>query len=429
MKHTPLFTMLVGAALAFTAVATPVHADDASKKGKQTSEYPNATRAEPKLDLKSEKDQKALQQGQEAFAAGDNAKAAQILQPVIDKSDSKYAQALALYLMANITYKNGDVKGAIEQSKRSLDIGVLPNDNYFQEMLALSQLYYADQQYQASLDTIAKWRAEGKRETAESYGLEGIDDYNLQKYPEAIAAIQKAKTLTDKPQDSWNQVLMASYAESGQGADAAKMAEAEYEKNPTDSGTLHNASAILLQQQDYADAIKVLEQGRANGALKDEADWILLVKAYLLQAQNGGDGKSGGAKALAAFDDGVAKGAIKPSAANYKLAGDAAVIGEDDTKAIGYYQKGAAVATDGELDVALGSVYFQDQNFSDARKYLTQGIGKGVQHKGRAYMMLAESDRQLKDKAGAIAAMKQAAQDPETASKAQEWLSKTPGGK
>ena len=322
MKHTPLFTMLAGAALAFTFAAAPVHADKASKD-KPAVQYPNTARVAPKLDLTSEKEQKALNEGLDAVNAGDKAKAEQILQPIVDGSKSKYAQAIALQGLANVTYNAGDVKAAIPLLKRSIDNGVMPNDTYFQLMYELAQLYAADQQYQASLDTVAKWRADGKKETADSYGLEGMDYYRLEKYPEAIAAIQKAKTLTDKPQDSWNQILMASYAESGKGGDAAKMAVDEYQKNPTDSGMLHNASAILLQQQDYAGAIKVLEQGRANGALKDEGDWINLVKAYLLQAQNGGDPKSGSAKALAAFDDGVAKGAIKPSAANYKLAGDA----------------------------------------------------------------------------------------------------------
>lgn len=428
MKHTPLFTMLAGAALAFTIAAAPVRAADASKD-KPVVLYPNATRVAPKLDLTSEKEQKALNEGLDAVNSGDKAKAEQILQPIVDSSKSKYAQAIALQGLANVTYNTGDVKGAIPLLKRAIDNGVMPNDTYFQLMFELAQLYAADQQYQVSLDTLAKWRAEGKKETADSYGLEGMDDYRLEKYPEAIAAIQKAKTLTDKPQDSWNQILMASYAESGHGADAEKMATDEYEKNPTDSGLLHNASAILLQQQDYAGAIKVLEQGRANGALKAEGDWVNLVKSYLLQAQNGGDAKTGSAKALEAFDDGVAKGAIKPSAANYKLAGDAAVIGENDAKAIGYYQKGAALASDGELDVALGRVYFQDQKFSQARKYLTQGINKGVQHKGQAYMVLAETDRELKDKPAAITAMMEAAKDPDTAAKANDWLRKAGVGK
>lgn len=431
MKHTPLFTMLAGAALAFTFAAAPVHAGGASKDKdtKQATQYPNTARVAPKLDLTSEKEQKALNEGLDAVNSGDKAKAEQILQPIIDSSKSKYAQAIALQGLANVTYNAGDAKAAIPLLKRSIDNGVMPNDTYFQLMYELAQIYAADQQYQASLDTVAKWRAEGKRETADSYGLEGMDYYRLEKYPEAIAAIQKAKSLTDKPQDSWNQILMASYAESGKGGDAAKMASDEYEKNPTDTSMLHNASAILLQQQDYAGAIKLLEQGRANGALKDEGDWINLVKAYLLQAQNGGDAKSGSVKALQAFDDGVAKGAIKPTAENYRLAGDASVIGENDAKAIGYYQKGAAVASDGELDVALGRVYFQDQKFAEARKYITQGLSKGVKHKGQAYMVLAESNRQLKDKPGAITAMMEAAKDPETAAKAKDWLQKSHIGK
>jgi Flp pilus assembly protein TadD len=303
---------------------------------------------------------------------------------------------------------------------------VLPNDTYFALEYELAQFQLGDQQYQATLGTIAKWRAEGKKETAESYALEGNADYRLEKYPEAIAAIKKAQSMTDKPEASWNQILMASYAESGQGDQAAKLASDELAKNPGDTGALHNASAILLQQQKYPEAIKLMEQARSSGALKEESDWINLVKAYLLVAQEGTDPQGNGAKALQVFDDGMAKGAIKPTAENYKLAGDAAVIGENDTSAISYYQKGAPLAKDGEIDLALGREQLQKQKYSEAKKSLQSGIDKGVKQKGNAYMLLAESERGLKNKPAAIAAMKLAAQQPETAAKAKAWL-KTAG--
>jgi hypothetical protein len=44
-------------------------------------------------------------------------------------------------------------------------------------------------------------------------------------------------------------------------------------------------------------------------------------------------------------------------------------------------------------------------------------------------MLLAETQRGLKNKAGAIEAMKKAAQDPETAAKAKDWLRKAGAGK
>jgi tetratricopeptide (TPR) repeat protein len=418
--------MLASAALLLSVVTGQAVAKG---KDKPASQYPNTTRAEPKLDLTSEKDQKALNEGLDAVNAGDGAKAQQILQPIVDSSKSKYAQALALQGLANLKYKDNDVKGAIALLQRSLDNGVLPNDTYFPLRYEMAQFQLADQQYQAALDTIAKWRAEGKKETAESYALEGNADYRLQKYPEAIAAIKKAQSLTDKPEANWNQILMASYSESGQGDEAAKLASDELAKNPSDTGALHNASAVLLQQQKYPEAIKLMEQGRASGALKDENDWINLVKAYLLVAQQGTDPQSNGAKALQVFDDGMAKGAIKPTADNYKLAGDASVIGEDDTRAISYYQKGAPLAQNGEIDLALGRVQLQKQKYSEAKRSLQSAINKGVKQKGNAYMLLAESERGLKNKPAAIAAMKLAAQQPDTAEKAKAWLKTAGAGK
>lgn len=428
MKHARGLSILASAALLLSFASSQAWAKD-KDKDKPPAQYPNTTRVEPKLDLTSEKDSKALNEGLDAANAGDSAKAEQILQPIVDSSKSKYAQALALQGLANIKYKDNDVKGGMVLLQRSLDNGVLPNDTYFSLMYELAQFQLADQQYQAVLTTIAKWRAEGKKETAESYALEGNADYRLEKYPEAIAAIKKAQSLTDKPQPSWNQILMASYAESGQGDQAAKLASDELAKNPGDEGAVHNASAVLLSQQKYPEAIKLLEQARSSGALKDEGDWINLVKAYLLVAQEGTDPQGNGAKALQVFDDGMAKGSIKPTAENYKLAGDAAVIGENDARAITYYEKGAPLAQDGEIDVALGREQLQKQKFSEAKKSIQAGIDKGVKKKGTAYMLLAEAERGLKNKPAAIAAMKLAAQQPETAEKAKAWLKTAGAGK
>jgi hypothetical protein len=58
-----------------------------------------------------------------------------------------------------------------------------------------------------------------------------------------------------------------------------------------------------------------------------------------------------------------------------------------------------------------------------------QSISKGVKQKGTAYMILAESELGAKNKPAAIAAMKMAAQQPETAEKANEWLKKNAAGK
>ena len=133
MKHAPLTTMLTGAALALALASAPAIARSHSEsKEKAASLYPNATRTAPKLDLTSEKESKALNEGLAAANSGDKAKATELLQPIIDKSKSQYAKALAMQGMASVAYNGGDVKGAINLLQQALADGVMPNDTYFQ---------------------------------------------------------------------------------------------------------------------------------------------------------------------------------------------------------------------------------------------------------------------------------------------------------
>ena len=422
MKRVALIKMLAGTALALAVVSSPVIASDSSSKDKKEVLYPNATRKEPKLDLTSEKDQKAINDGLDAVNAQDKEKAEQLLQPIADGSKSKYAQALALQGLANVHYQDGDVKGAIDLLKRALDNGVLPNDTYFQLEFMLAQFQLADEQYQASLDTIAKWRAEGRKETPESYALEGNAYYRLQKYPEAIAAIKKAQSMTDKPNDSWNQLLMACYSESGQSDQAAQMAQAQLAANPNDTTALNNAVAVLMQSQKYPEAIALMEKAQAAGAFKTEKDYVNLAKLYLITGQESDDPKGPATKAAATLTDGMNKGVVTPTYENYKLLADASYVSGDSSKAIAAYQKAIPLAKDGEASLRAGQLLLDQSKFSEAKGLIQQGIDKGVQHKGTAYMLLAEACRGLKDKPGTIAAMEKAAQDPETSAKAKAWL-------
>jgi tetratricopeptide (TPR) repeat protein len=431
MKHAQGFSALASAALMLMLASSPVLAKDSASKDKPEVQYPNATRVAPKLDLTSDKDQKNLNAGLDAVSAGDKAKALQYLQPIADGgSKSKYAQALALQGLATIKYNDNDAKGAIALLQQSLANGVMPNDTYFQLEYMLAQFQVADEEYQPALDTLTKWRAEGKKETANSYALEGNIDYRLGKFPEAIAAIKKAQSLTDKPDPAWNQILMASYSQSGQGDQAAQVAQQSLAANPNDPKALDNAVAVLMQSNKNDEAIQVMEKARASGNLKSEDNYVNLAKLYLIRAQsNNTDSKPDATKSAEVLQDGMSKNVVTPSADNFLLLGEADELSDNTSGAVDAYTKALPTAKDGEAAIRGGQILLSQQKYSAAKSMIQQGIDKGVKQKGAAYMLLAESDRGLKDKAGAVAAMKQAAQDPQTADKANAWLKKAGAGK
>lgn len=428
MKHARGLTILASAALLLAMASTSALARHEAK-AKPPALYPNATRAEPKLDLTSPRDSDKLNAGLAAINSGDSAKAEQLLQPIVDTSKSKYAQAVALQGLANVKYKNNDIKGAIALLQRSLAIGVIPNDTYFQLEYELAQFQVADQQYQAALGTLTKWRAEGKRETATSYALEGNVDYRLGKYPEAIAAIKKAQSLTDKPENSWNQILMASYSESGQDEKAAELAQQQVAANPDDPNAINNAAAVLMQAHKYPEAIQLLEKVHANGGFKSESNYVSLAKLYLISAQGSSKPTSDANKAEDLLNEGMSKGMVTASADNYMLLGQSAEIGNHIGKALDAYNKAAPLAKDGEPALHAGWLLLSESKYSKAKGLIQESLAKGVKHKGSAYMMLAECERGLKNKPAALAAMKLAAQQPETAAKAKAWLKKAGAGK
>ena len=229
--------------------------------------------------------------------------------------------------------------------------------------------------------------------------------------------------MTDKPRSNWAQVLAASYAETGQAGDAIVMARKSLEAKPDDAITRNNLISLLINAGKNDEAIKAMEKARAMGQLTSKANWINMAKLYLMQGQNSGkDPRPYADKALAVLKDGLAKGSLKPAYDVYKLQGNAAIIGGYDKQALAAFTKAAKLSKDGGADLMRARLLVQSSKYSAARSAARQALAKGTKHEGQAYMVIAEAERGLKHRSAAVAAMKKAAQDPETRAEAREWL-------
>jgi tetratricopeptide (TPR) repeat protein len=397
-------------------------------KKEDESRYPNASRTAPKSDLTSSSDQKALQAGLDALNAGEDTKALELLQKVLDTSKSKYARGIALEGIGNAKYNSQDYAGAIAAFKQLLELNSVPNDAYFDSMYYLAAAYAADGQYQAALDQLKTWREQGKRETADSYALEGNAYYQLHKYPEAIAAIKKAQSLSDHPKESWNSILMASYAETGQSAQAAGVIDEQLAKDPTNKQLIHNALVIYIQTDQVDKALALLERERKQGLIDSEGDYVSAAKFYANIAQSG-DKPDVAVKGAELLQEGIAKNIVKASADNYKLEGDLYLVAQEQDKALAAYNKAAPLASNGDIDYTRAQLLGAQQNWAEAKSVIQKAIARGVSHKGKAYLLLGKLDLALGDKAGAKTAFQQAEADAETRAEAAEQLQKLQAAK
>ncbi len=404
-----------------TAIAAP-----AAKK--EETKYPNATRSAPKSDLSTAADQKMLQEGLDELNSGDDDKATAQLQKVFDSSKSKYAKGVALLGLANLKFNANDYPGAIAYYKQMFELNSVSNDQYYDSMYNMAAAYVQSEQYQAALDEIKQWREQGKRETADSYALEGNIYYRLQKYPEAIAAIRKAQSLTTEPKDSWNSILMASLSESGQGGQATQILDEELKKDPKNKGVIHNALVVYVQNNQYDKALPLLESERKNGLLTDEKDYTETARFYANIAQ-GGDKPNVAVNGAELLQEGMTKNIVKPTLENYKLQGDLYMIAQQNDKALASYGKASPLATNGDIDYTRAQIIGAEQNWAEAKTVAEKAIQRGVTKKGKAYLLLGKLNVALKDTAAARTAFQQAQSDPDTNAEATDQLQRLSGAK
>lgn len=395
-----------------------------AKQIKSESKYPNATRKQPETTGVTAKEAKGLNEGLQAANSADSATALKDLQPIADGSDNPYAKAMAMLGLAQVKYRAGDTKGAIAMQKQAIDSNGLDNNSYFPGLVALAQMYIADEDYANALATLDVWTKQSGAQSADVYALQGNAYYRLQKYPEAVAAIEKAKAMTDKPQASWNQIEMASYFAMDKYDDAAKLAEAALAKDPNNSTLLQNVIAIYINSNQDKKALALLERAHANGQIKDTAGYLNMAKMYDNLAQASTDPKANAMKAVGVIKEGMDKGIVQPGYDTYKLLGDSYAVAQDYDNAAAAYAKASPDAKTGEVDFLRGQMLAQSgKHDKQAQAALKQALAKGgFKRVGAAWLILGNVELGLKDKAAAIAAYKHAEQDPETKSDARRML-------
>ncbi len=382
--------------------------------------YPNAKRNDPKTDMPGSLGTK-LNKAQEAASDGEADKAIGLIDEVLaDKKVTPYAKAFALYLRSNAKWEKEDGAGAIADLKESIALDALPNSNQFPAIYTLAQFQLQEEQYADAAKTVDQYIEVSGDKKAEALAVKGNALYRADKFQEAIDTMKQAIAASDKPQDSWNQILMASYFELNQYGEAAKLSESQLQKNPTDKKLIQQLASIYVNNDQSEKALQLLTDAKAKGLITTADDYKLLAQLYG-QAEKPADG-------AALLEEGFQKGVIQPSYEMYKLLGDSYALAENETKAIDAYGKASPLAKDGEADLLRGQLQVNNQQWAPAKESLTKAISRGVKRQGAAYVLLGNAENELGNKSAAIAAMEKAQGYEETRQMAGTWLKMIKGG-
>ncbi|GAA5067328.1 tetratricopeptide repeat protein [Lysobacter panacisoli] len=397
LRKRSILAAAVGAVLVFGAVsqvsAQNAHQRAEERRASRQSEgrggaakvedqYPQATRTSPEAKASS-KGGAALQKmmklyddekAPEARAAAD--------QIVANTAFNAYDRAFAAQMAAQIAYDADDSAAAKKYLQQAVDLDALDNNGHYTAMYTLAQLQLQDEQYNESLKTLDRFFAETKSTKPEQLVVKGNALYRLERFPEAATVLKQAIDASPNPKPEWQQLLMATYAESGNAAEAAKLAEAVAAKSPSDKRAQMNLAAVYQQSDMLDKSAAVLEKLRASGQLTDEKEYRQLYATYLNM-----DGKE--KEAIGVINDGLQKGIVKPDYQTYLALAQAYYFSDQAAPAIDAYKKAAPLAPDGEAYLNLARVLWQEDRIPEAKEAAKQAIAKGVKKPDDAKKIIA----------------------------------------
>ncbi|MBB1088663.1 tetratricopeptide repeat protein [Lysobacter sp. SG-8] len=344
--------------------------------------YPDATREEPGTKASSRMSQR-LQRMVDYYDKDEGDKALEVANEIMasDKAN-EYDKAFAAQISAQVHYDRDDSAGAIASLQQAIDYNGLDNNGHYGAMLMMAQLQLQEEQYDAALSTIDRFFAETRSTNPEHLIVKGNALYRMERYPEAATVLKQAIDASPEPRNDWQQMLMATYFETGQTAEAAALAESIAAKTPDDKRAQMNLAATYQQGEQFDKAAEVLEGLRASGQLTTDQEYRQLYSTYLNM-----DGNE--AKAAGVIQEGFQKGILENSFQNNLALAQSLYFSDQVAPAIEAYKKAAPLDDDGETYLNLARILWQEDRVPEAKEAARQAKAKGVRSAKDADTILA----------------------------------------
>jgi tetratricopeptide (TPR) repeat protein len=352
------------------------------KDQRATEQYPDATRKAPDVKASARMSSK-MQKMVDRLDDGKTDEARELADEIIGNTKANaYERAFAAQIGAQAAYDADDMQAAMNYLNQAIDINGLDNNSHFGAMLMLAQLQLQEEQYAPALETLDRFFAESKSQKPEHLVLKGNALYRLDRFAEAAPVLKQAIDTSTEPRSDWQQLLMASYAEGGNVAEAARVAEQIAAKNPDDKRAQMNLAAVYMQNDMNDKAAAVLEKMRAAGQLTEEKDYRNLYATYYNM-----DGKQ--QQVIEVINDGLQKNILKPDYQTYVALAQSHYDLEQIGPAIDAFKKAAPLAKDGQTYLNLANLLWQENRIGEAKEAARQAVAKGLKNPESAKKIIA----------------------------------------
>jgi tetratricopeptide (TPR) repeat protein len=305
-------------------------------------------------------------------------------QRLLEKLDPKrlnpYERALVYRLRAYVAYSETDFLAAIENFDKVLAEEVLPPRDDNRIRFNIAQLYASLQKWPEAIAALDRWERYASEPDPLAHYLRGIAYYQIDDLEKALSEAEKAVDLSPEPPEGWLQLLAALYTQKEDYAGVTPILEELVVRFPKKQYWVQ-LSLIYGAREDYKHSLAVQQVAYLQGFLTEDKELRRLARSYLYANLPH--------PAAQVLEKGLADGSIPHDAEALELLANSWVAAREYERAVPPLREAAQRSADGNLYVRLAQVYLQNEQWKEATEALQRGIQKGgLKNPGNAELLL-----------------------------------------
>ena len=240
--------------------------------------------------------------------------------------------------------------------------------------------------------------------------------YQLKQHKESANVIQQTIQTSQKPEESWYQLLRANYQILEDFPAVAKVLEDMVTLFPKKDYML--ALSAIYSQMEKPEKQLVLLEGLFETGQLDSEPHLKALATILLQQELP-------IKSAKVLSQGLNAGFIEPSLDNLRLLAQAWLQAREDNKALETLKKAVTLDNTGQSSLLIAQLHLRSQKWSEAEAALKSALTKNLKDQPTAQLMLGMAQFNQKKYQDALTALEAAARHKKTQTSAQQWLDYT----
>ena len=283
---------------------------------------------------------------------------------------SPYETAQMHRLFGYVYYGKQDNKAAIEHLNQAIAANGLPPADQADVLFQVAQIQGVEKRWKDVITSLDAWFKTVATPNSVGYYLMALAYFQLQDLDGALVPAQQAVAISQTPQQTWLQLLLAIHLGKKDYAGATPVLAQLISLYPNSGkGYWLQLSALYGAREDNARALAVMELAYRKGLLTEDRDLIRLVQLNLLEGIP--------RRAAAILERELAAKRIHENAESFELLSGSWILAREVGKAEQPLARAAELAPKGDLYVRLAQVHMMQEEWTEATMALRSAIAKG----------------------------------------------------